>query len=97
MTRPARVVDGAERRHRAGLDAEHLAQQLGRAEREAAGGAEQPVQRLEVDRGVLQRGDQKKRALLVLEEQVLGVAAGDLAAQRLRLLDREQRRMASPS
>ena len=29
-----------------------------------------------------------------LEEQVLGVAAGDRAAQALRLLDGEQRRMA---
>ena len=37
MTRPRRVVDGAERCHRAGLDAERLAHQLGRAEREAAG------------------------------------------------------------
>jgi hypothetical protein len=88
------VVDRAERCHRAGLDAERLAHEFGRAERKPAAGAEPPVQRLQLDRGVLQRGDEIKRALLVLEEQVLGVAAGDRAAQRLRLLDGEQRRMA---
>ena len=38
------VVDGAERRYRAGLDPPHFAQQVGRAEREAPGGAELAVQ-----------------------------------------------------
>ena len=51
------------------------------------------MQRFELDRRVLQRDHEKQRALLVLEEQVLGVPAGNRAAQRLRLLDREQRRM----
>ena len=64
-----------------GVDAEHLPHQVGRAEREAAGGAEPPVQRFQLDRGVLQRGHQEQRVLLVLEEQVLGVAAGNRAAQ----------------
>ena len=52
------------------------------------------MQRLQLDRGVLQRGDEEQRALLVAQEQVLGVAAGNAAAQAPRLLDREQRRMA---
>ena len=88
-----RVVDGAERRHRAGLDAPDFAQQVGRAEREAPAGAEPPVQGLELDLGVFQRHHQKKRVLLVAQEQVLGVAAGNLPAQAGGLLDREQRRM----
>src|SRR5262249_62125912 len=48
------------------------------------------MQRLELDCGILQRRHQVEGALFVLQEQVLGVAAWDLAAQRLRLLDREQ-------
>ena len=76
------VVDGGERGHRAGLDAEQFAHQLGRAEREPAGRAQQPVQRFQLDRRVFQRHDQESRTLLVAQEQVLGVAAGDRAAQR---------------
>ena len=94
VTRPVRVVDRAEGRHRAGLDAERLEHQLGGAEGKPAAGAQAAVQRFELDRGILERGHQEQRVLLVLEEQVLGVAAGDLAAQRPRLLDREQRRVA---
>ena len=86
------VVDDAERRDGAGLDAEQFAHQAGRAEREAAG-AELVVQRLQVDARLLGRDHQKHRVLLVLEEQVLGVPAGNRAAQRLALLDGEQRRM----
>src|SRR5262245_50263274 len=48
------------------------------------------MQRLELDCGILQRRYQVEGALFVLQEQVLGVAARDLAAQRLRLFDREQ-------
>ena len=48
-----------------------------RAEREPARGAEQPVQRLQLDRRVFLRHDQKGRALLVAQEQVLGMAAGN--------------------
>ena len=78
-----RVVHGRERGDGTGLDAEHLAHLIGRAEREAPGGTEPPVQRLELDCGVLERRDQVERALLVLQEQVLGVAARDHAAQGL--------------
>ena len=93
MTRPSRVVDGAERRHRTGLDAPHLAQQVGRAEGKAPGGAEQAVQALEVDLGVFQRHHQIERVLLVAQEQVLGMAAGISPRRRCGLLDREHRRM----
>jgi hypothetical protein len=87
------VVQRRERGDGAGLDAERRAQELGRAEREAAAGAEPAVQRLELDRRIFERHHQEQGVLLVLEEQVLGMAAGDLAAQRARLLDREHRRM----
>ena len=93
MTRPWRVVDGAERRHRAGLHPPHFAQKVGGAERETPAGAEQPVQTLEVDFGVFQRHHQIKLVFLVAQEQVLGMAAGNLAAQARGLLDREHGRM----
>src|SRR5262249_60365081 len=66
---------------------------VGGAEGEAAGGGEAPVQRLELDRRVLERRDQEQRPLLVLEEEVLGMAARNGSAQLLRLLDGKQRRM----
>ena len=94
LTRPALVVDGGERSHRAGLDAERLAQELGGAEREAPGRAQEAVQRFELDRRVFQRHHEEQRTLFVAQEQVLGVPAGHLAAQRSRFLDREYRRMA---
>ena len=56
-------------------------------------GANEPVQRFEVDGGILERGDQERCAFLVSQEQVLGVGARDRAAQRARLLHREQRGM----
>ena len=83
VTRPARSLMAPNGVTAPGVDAERLPHQVGRAEREAAAGAEPPVQRFQLDRGVLQRGHQEQRVLLVLEEQVLGVAAGDRAAQRL--------------
>jgi hypothetical protein len=61
------------------------------SEREPPAGADEPMQRFELDHRVLERGDQEQRSLLVLEEQVLGMAAGNRPAQRLRLLDGEQR------
>ena len=51
------------------------------------------MQVLEVDRGVLAGDDQIERVLLVLEEEVLAVGAGDGAAQVAGLLHREDRRM----
>src|SRR5262245_46904341 len=90
---PLGVIHCRKRGDRAGLDAQRRAHELGRAEREAAGGLQQPMQRFELDHRVLERGDEVERALLVPEEQILGMAAGNSAAQRLRLLDSEQRRM----
>ena len=57
------------------------------------GAADPLVQALHVDRGVLLGDEQEDLVLLVLEEEVLGVAAGDRAAQRLALLDGEERRV----
>src|SRR5262245_12136466 len=51
------------------------------------------MQRFELDRRVLERGDEVERPLLVPEKQILGMAARNGPAQRLRLLDGEQRRM----
>src|SRR5207302_10415151 len=78
----------------AGVDPERLAHLLSRAEREAPAGAEPAMQPFELDLGILERRDQIERAALVLEKKILGVAARDLTAQALALLDREQRRMA---
>ena len=90
---PFGVVDGAERRDCAGLDAKRGAQQIGRSEREAPPGPKPAVERFEVNRRTFERRHQEQRTLLVLEEEVLGVTAGNRSAQRLRLLDREKRRM----
>ncbi|EGF47232.1 hypothetical protein AAULR_25821, partial [Lacticaseibacillus rhamnosus MTCC 5462] len=72
---PGAVVDQGEGGHRAGPHAEDLEQQRLRAERQP-GRADGPVQGLEVDAGLAQGADQPDLALGVLEEQVLGVAAG---------------------
>ena len=55
--------------------------------------ADPRVEVLEVDLGILEHDDEEDRVLLVLEEQVLGVGAGNRAAKRPALLDREERRM----
>jgi hypothetical protein len=47
------------------------------------------MQGLKFNRRIFGCHDQKQRTFLVAQEQVLGVAAGDLAAQRARLLDGE--------
>ena len=87
------VVDRGERGHRAGLDAECLAQELGRAEGEAAAAAQTSMQRLELDHGVFERCQEYERPLLVLEKQIFGMRTRDAPAQCSRLLDREQRNM----
>jgi hypothetical protein len=51
------------------------------------------VQALEIDGRLILCAQQEDPALLVLEEQVLRLAARDLAAQCLRLGDGEHRRM----
>jgi hypothetical protein len=83
------IVHDAKWRHRAGHDPQRFQHRLGRTERKPPAGAKPPVQRLELNCGVLERGDEEQRAFLVLQEQVFGVSAGDGAAQRLRLLNRE--------
>ena len=51
------------------------------------------MQGLEVDARIFQRRDEPELALLAFQKQVLGVRAGNLAAQRARIFHREQRRM----
>ena len=52
------------------------------------------MQRAQFDRGLLVRHDQVGHALLVAQEQVLGMAARHRAPQRPGILDRESRGMA---
>ena len=87
------VVDGAERRHRAGRHAPDFLQQIGRAEGKAAAGAQRPVQAFEVDGRVFQRHHQIERIFLVAQKQILAVAARHFAAQARGLLDSEDRRV----
>jgi hypothetical protein len=51
------------------------------------------VHALEVDFRILADDKDENAALLVLDEQVLGVPAGDVAAQGRRFLDGEKRRV----
>jgi len=55
--------------------------------------AEQPMQGFQFDHRIFERHHQERRALLVAQEQVLGMAAGDRAAQFAPLIDGEDRRM----
>ena len=87
------IIDGAKRRHGPGQDAPDLRQNLGRSERNLARRTDDLMDPLEVDARILLGDDEEKRALSVLEEQVLGVPADNLAAQGLGILHREQRRM----
>ena len=47
----------------------------------------------EIDLRVFAEHEQEQAAFLVLDEEVLGMAAGDVAAQRRGFLDCEERRM----
>jgi hypothetical protein len=88
---PGRVVEEREGRHRAGLDAEHLAQLLRGAEREPPRGSDRAVHPLEVDRRLVLGRDEEKAALLVLDEQVLGMRPRDAGFHGPRFGDREDR------
>ena len=68
-------------------------QEFGGAEGDAPLRADFLVHALEVDDRLLAEDEQEQLALLVLDEQVLGVSAGNVAAQRPRILDRMERRM----
>ncbi len=93
VTARACVIDDGQWRHRARFDAEIGLQPLRRSERQPA--RSDPLrQGFEVNDGVFQRGDEKHRFPAVAQEQIFGVGAGDLSAQRLGLFHREQGRMA---
>jgi hypothetical protein len=75
------VIDRPERRDRARPDALYLFQEFGRAERDPPLGADLLVYALEVNDRLLSDNEQEQPALLVLDEQVLGVSPRDIAAQ----------------
>ena len=93
VTRPAVSLMAANGVTEPGLDAKEFAQELGGAERKPPGGAKEPVQRFQLDRGVLARHDQVWGAFFVAQEQVLGMATRNRAAQLAAFLDGEYRRM----
>ena len=87
------IVDEGKRRHRSGLDPQHLTQKLGPPEAEPSTGADHAMEMLQFDRCALERHQQPKRALFAFEKKVLGVRARDVTPQTLRFLHREQWRM----
>src|SRR5665213_1563074 len=86
------IVDRGERGDAARPHAQRLAEELGRAEREARR-AQAVGQRLQVDAAFLERDDEPQPAFPVLEEKALAMPARQRAAQRLRLLHGENRRL----
>ena len=93
VTRPGGVVDGAERRHRAGLDAQHLAHQIGRAEREPPVA---PSRRCRVFSSIAASSSATTRysaSFLSFRNRFLVWPPGIGPRRRATLLDREQRRM----
>ena len=87
------VVEQAEGGDRPRRHAKMLQERLRLAEGDPARGADQLMNLLEINFGVFIGGDQEEIVLLVLEEEVLGVAPGDLAAQGLRVGNGEERRV----
>ena len=76
-----------------GLTPEVLVQRLRRAEGQPASRADAAAEALQVDLQAFVEADEKVALLVVAQEQVLGVRAGDLPPQMTRLFDREHRRM----
>ena len=95
VTRPCGVVDGAERRDRAGRHAEQFAHQIGRAEGKPAAGAEHAGAGLSGrSRRLPAPPPGTPPVSCPCRNRFLVWPPGICAAQGLRLLDREQRRMA---
>ena len=87
------VIDDAKGRHRAGGYTQHFFHLFGAAKGEATGATQQFVQGFQIDLRVFLSGQKKIIALLVLQEQVLGVTTFYLATQLLAVIDGKQRRM----
>ena len=87
------VVQHREGCQRARHYAEHALHQVGRHETHAPGGADPLMKSLEVQVLVLMRDNQKKPALLVLQQKVLCEGSRHVAAQRLSLFDGLVRRI----
>src|SRR5579862_4504094 len=90
----SRVVDYREGCHRAGLDTNEVAHQVGGAKGKPPRSAEQSMQRPQLNHRVFKRYDEVHGSLFVAQKQILGVRAGNFAAHRLGLFDREQGLMA---
>ena len=88
LTRPSVSLMHAEGRDGTRRDAKGFLEQIRLAEAEA-GCANALVKMLHVDFGVTFSHDQVKAALGILEEQVLGVAAGQLPVEFVGLCDSE--------
>jgi hypothetical protein len=86
------VIDQGERGDSAGRDAQDLLEQLRPSERQARA-AEHLGQAIDVDPALVEADQQPQPASLVLEEQVLAVAARQVAGVPLGLLDGGHRRM----
>ena len=93
MTRRSLVVDGAERRHRAGLDAEEFAHEFGRAEREPPDAPSRRCSDLSSIAASSSATTRNSAPFLSFRNRFLVCPPPVCAAQRARLLDREQRRM----
>ena len=88
---PFRIVDGAERRHRAGFDAPDSAQQVGGAERKAAGRAERACRLLSGICASSCATTRKSAPFLSLRNKFLVWPPGMLPRSALRFRHREQR------
>ena len=104
-SRPASRIDGdrggrslmsAEGRDRAGRDAERLHQELGLPKESRPAAPIRLVQRASGRSRASSRRRQEERVLLVLEEQVLGMAAGESRRAAPGFLDGEERRVRRP-
>jgi hypothetical protein len=89
---PIGIIEHAEGRDRARLNAQGRPHDLRRSKRKPPV-AETMMQRFQRDLGVFQGRYEEQGPLLVLQEQVFGVTAGYRPSERARLLDRKQGRM----
>ncbi len=89
---PAGIIHQRKGGDRAGTDAQHF-KQVRLAGKGQALATDQLVQTVDADRRIAQRRDQHEAASLVLEEEILGMPAGQAGLDRLALIHREDRRM----
>lgn len=86
---PIGIIESAEGRNGAGLDAEGRPHDLRRSKRKPPV-AETMMERFQRDLGIFRGRDEKQDPFLVFQEQIFGVTAGYRPPERARLLDRKQ-------